>query len=322
MTSDTGASARAVALHDPLSALIRDYPFNAYRGYRVISRRLQPAVLEAEITAILDSGRGTVLYDRSQRAALVLERLAWDSAFFGIPMARIHSLLRTDEAREPLDEVVRECIALCRAEGILHLTARADAGDHCATNVLGEHGFRLIETMLTYLHRSNDAIPETRDAGIVRQFREDDIDQIMAIASERFRAFRGRFHADPHLPDERCDELYLEWTRKCCSGELADEVLVTENAPGEIMGFLAFRKREPVSSITGRAIYGHALGAARADAPGAYLALTRGVARRMRDLDGSIEGQTQSHNFSTVRVYEATGSKYVRAEYTFHAWLG
>ena len=322
MTSITGHDARAASLYAPLSALVTEYPFNAYRGYRVVSRRLQPAVLEAEIASVLDSGRGTLLTDRTQRAAIVLERLPWDSAFFGIPMARIHSLLRADASRGQLDDVMRDCIEICRAEGIRHLAARADAADHEAAHVLVDHGFRLMETMLTYLHRASDPLPPVRDAKTVRHCRAEDSAQIMAIAADRFRSFRGRFHADSHLPDDRCDALYLEWTRKCCTGELADEVLVAENAPGNVTGFLAFRKREPVSSVIGKAIYGSALGAARADAPGAYLALTRGVARRMRELDASIEGQTQSHNYSTVRVYEATGSKYVRAEYTFHAWLG
>jgi hypothetical protein len=321
MTSITGPAACAASLH-ALPALIRQYPYNAYRGYRVVSRRLQCDVLEAEIAAILDSGRATLLYDREERAALVFERLPWDSAFFGIRMARIHSLLHADGSHEHLGELVRDCIDLCRAEGILHLTARADTADHEAIRVFGDHGFRLIETMLTYVHRANDPLPHVRDAGTVRGFRPDDTDQIMSIATERFRAFRGRFHVDQHLPDDLCDALYLEWTRKCCTGELADEVLVTETAPGDITGFLAFRKREPISTVIGKPIYGNALGAARADSPGAYLALTRGVARRMRELDASIEGQTQSDNHSTVRVYEATGSKYVRAEYTFHAWLG
>lgn len=322
MNRITGPASRAPSLSAPLAAILRQYPFHAYRTYRVVSRRLQPIVLEAEIASILDSGRGTVLFDRTQCAALLLERLPWDSSFFGIPMARIHLFLSPGAPREKLEEVVRDGLDLCRAEGILHLSARADVSDHESARVLGDYGFRLMETMLTYLHRATDALPEVRDAATVRQFRAEDTEPILAIAAERFRGFRGRFHADPHLPDDRCDALYLEWTRKCCTGELADEILVAENAPGDVTGFLAFRKRQPVSSLIGRDLYGHALGAARADAPGAYLALTRGVARRMRELDASIEGQTQSHNYSTVRVYEATGSKYVRAEYTFHAWLG
>ena len=34
------------------------------------------------------------------------------------------------------------------------------------------------------------------------------------------------------------------------------------------------------------------------------------------------ECQTQNYNFAVIRVYEAAGFHYVRAEYTLHAWLG
>jgi hypothetical protein len=33
------------------------------------------------------------------------------------------------------------------------------------------------------------------------------------------------------------------------------------------------------------------------------------------------ETQTQNHNIATIRVYDAVGARYVRADYTFHAWL-
>jgi len=39
------------------------------------------------------------------------------------------------------------------------------------------------------------------------------------------------------------------------------------------------------------------------------------------DRDGVAECQTQNYNFPTVRIYEAVGAHYVRAEYTLHRWL-
>ena len=36
----------------------------------------------------------------------------------------------------------------------------------------------------------------------------------------------------------------------------------------------------------------------------------------------SAEYQTQNYNFPVIRVYEAAGSHYVRAEFTLHAWRG
>ena len=38
-------------------------------------------------------------------------------------------------------------------------------------------------------------------------------------------------------------------------------------------------------------------------------------------LNGEFVRQ-ENHNIATVRVYSAVGAQYVRADYTFHAWLG
>jgi hypothetical protein len=103
---------------------------------------------------------------------------------------------------------------------------------------------------------------------------------------------------------------------------MADKLVVTENAAGELLGFLAYRKREPVSSLGGTTIFGGGLGACRREAPGAYMGLIRELMVWAHDQGAVAEGQTQNQNFPTVRVYEAVTARYVRADYTCHAWFG
>jgi hypothetical protein len=97
---------------------------------------------------------------------------------------------------------------------------------------------------------------------------------------------------------------------------------VSEGTDGRLLGFLAFRRREPVSTVGGVAVFGGGLGACRADTPGAYAGLIRAGTVWAHDRDGVAECQTQNYNFPTIRIYEAVGAHYVRAEYTLHAWLG
>ena len=120
----------------------------------------------------------------------------------------------------------------------------------------------------------------------------------------------------------RCDAFYIEWARQCVSGTMADMIFVSEGADGRVLGFLAFRRREPVSSVGGTPVFGGGLGACRPDVPGAYAGLIRAGTIWAHERGGVAECQTQNYNFPTIRIYEAVGAHYVRAEYTLHLWLG
>ena len=98
-------------------------------------------------------------------------------------------------------------------------------------------------------------------------------------------------------------------------------ILVSTGAEGRLLGYLAFRRREPVSTAGGVPVFGGGLGACRPDAPGAYAGLIRAGTVWAHDHDGVAECQTQNYNFPVIRVYEAVGAHYVRAEYTLHRWL-
>jgi hypothetical protein len=308
-----------------LRPLIETYPFKPYRNYRVLSRSQQNAVMEAEIAATLESEDGIVLFGEGEtEIALVMRQLPWDSRFFGVPMARVDYVLRAlPDVRHGLDDVLTSFAGVCRAGGIWHVTARADVADTVAITALEDYGFRLVEALVTYVHRPKDPRPpEVRQMGQVRDFRPEDQDQIVAIARDSYRGFRGRFHLDPHLRADRSDALYVEWATQCCTGRMADKLIVTENRNGELLGFLAYRKRQPASNMGRATIYGGGLGACRQDAPGAYMGLIRELMVWAHDQGAVAEGQTQIQNFPTVRVYEAVTARYVRADYTFHAWFG
>lgn len=300
-------------------ALIESYPYKPYRYYRTFPRKTQQAILRAEIAATASHADGVVV--RAGDTALAAGRLlSWETAFFGVPMARLEYLLATTaDARA---QVLDDAIAQLRARGARHLSARVDVADIATLSLLEERGFRVRDALVTYITRPRKEPPHAvREVGRIREAGPADAEAIVAIAEEAYRGYRGRFHLDPHLPDERCDAFYIEWARQTAAFTMADTVLVAEGAEGRLLGFLGFRRREPVSSVGGTAVYGGGLGACRADAPGAYAGLIRAGTVWAHDRDGVAECQTQNYNFPTVRVYEAVGAHYVRGEYTLHAWM-
>jgi hypothetical protein len=306
-----------------IEPLVEAYPYKSYRNYRVLARRAQRAVMLAEIAATLEQADGIVLHVTSgETGAVAIGRtLAWDSAFFGMPMARLDYLLGSGQAAR--QAALEAWLGALGTRGVRHVSARADVADIELTMLLEKHGFRLMDALVTYTTRPHKEPPRpVREVGVIRDFSPEDGAELIRIASEAYRGFRGRFHLDPHIADERADAFYVEWARQSIALTMADTILVSEGANGQLLGFLAYRRREPVSSVGGVAVFGGGLGACRTDTPGAYAGLIRAGTVWAHARNGVAECQTQNYNFPTIRIYEAVGAHYVRAEYTLHAYFG
>jgi hypothetical protein len=307
-----------------LLALVEAYEFKPYRQYRTFTRKEQTAILAAEIDrATGDGAFGQWVTRDGDEAAVVGRALPWDSQFFGVPMGRLDYVLSSAGASsDHLDAAISKTIAAARAAGLRHLSARVDVADLRVMGLLEAAGFRTMDALVTYIKRPRkDPHPDVRPVGTIRDATPADTDAIIAITEEAYRGYRGRFHLDPHLSSERADALYTEWARASANRTMADTVIVAEDAAGGVSGYLAYRRREPVSSVASP-VFGGGLGAVRRDSPGAYTGLIQAGSMRAHAAGAVSECQTQNYNFAVIRVYEAAGFHYVRAEYTLHAWLG
>ncbi len=308
-----------------IERLIHLYQFKPYRDYRVWSKALQRAILKAELDRALSAaGHVAVVAGDGEGAVLGLCRpLPWDTAFFGVPMGRLDLLLRGPACGAgTVSAAVTSLLQRARAQGLRHLTARVDIADMQAVAVLEDTGFRLMDSLVTYFtHPRRDPPTPVREVGRVRPMTAADVDAVLAITREAYQGFRGRFHLDPHLPAARSDEGYLEWARQCCAGRMADRVVVADDGTGGIHGWASTRRVEPASTVGGVGLWAGSLGACRRAQPGAYAGLIRSLAMENFAAGEVTETQTQNHNIATVRIYGAVGARYVRGDYTFHAWL-
>jgi hypothetical protein len=270
-------------------------------------------------------GAAVRAHHSDHEAIAICRLLPWDSAFFGIRMARLDYVLRSStDDYDSIADAVAAAIEWCRGRHVRHIAIRLDVADTSAIAAVENHGFRLMDALVTYVyHPKRPPPPRVKEVGTLRLFEPGDTDQIVEITREAYSGFRGRFHPDPHLPTERSDELYVEWARQCCAGRMADRIFVSADASGRrLHGWASVRLVEPVSSVGGVRIFAGSLGACRRDHPGAYAGLIRAAAAENHAQGAVTEAQTQNYNFPTVRVYEAVGAQYIRADYTFHAWLG
>jgi hypothetical protein len=203
------------------------------------------------------------------------------------------------------------------------VTARVDVGDMQGVAALEGAGFGLLDALVNYftLPRREPRAP-VREVGRVRPFTPADEAALLDVTREAYAGFQGRFRLDPNLPRARSDELYLEWARRCLAGRMADRIVVADDGRGGIHGWASTRRVEPASTVGGLSLWAGSLGACRRDRPGAYAGLIRSLAFENYHAGEATETQTQNHNVATVRIYEAVGARYVRADYTMHAWLG
>jgi hypothetical protein len=298
------------------------YEFDPYRDYHVFTEAQRRAVLLAEVEETLrhPDGRVYLCETGGGRAVVVARRLAWDSAFFGVPMARVEYLFADTPGTQW--HALRMCLDALQAEGVRHVSRRVDVADVASAAPLEELGFRLMDTLLTYASRPGlEPAQPVQSRGRIRPLRDADVEGLLEITRVAFRDFRSRFHADPRLPRERADRFYEEWARQSFAGSMAERVLVSEEDSGELLGFLAFRRREPVSAVTGIPVFGGGVGACRLDKPGAWKGLIHAGTVWAHENGGVAETQTPSHNVPSIQGFQAVGAHMVRGEFTFHLSL-
>lgn len=309
-----------------LEQFIARFPFKSYRSYRVWSRARQLAIMRREVerTVAVPGGFALLCGDGTDAVVVVGRPLAWDSGFFGVPMARLDWLLYDETAsRGTAAAAVHAALDTLRAQGIVHVTAKVDVADMEGVAALEANGFRLMDALVTYFtHPHREPPTPVREVGRIRPLEPGDVNEVLAITEEAYRGFRGRFHLDPHLPAARSAAFYLEWAKQCCAGTMADRVVVADDGEGGLHGWASTRRVEPASSVGGITLWAGSLGACRRHKPGAYAGLIRSLAVANHAAGEVTETQTQNHNIATVRIYDAVGARYVRGDYTFHAWLG
>lgn len=149
--------------------------------------------------------------------------MAWDTEFWGQRVGRATHL-------DGLGKWAKEN----QAQSV-HLLI--DADKPAEAQAAEERGFRFMDVRLT-LER------DTAPMGIkLPEATAEHADVLAEIARKAFPL--TRFYADPSLDDERCGELYSEWTRSLLAGA-ADVVLVNAEP---VSGYITISLEKPSSEI-------------------------------------------------------------------------
>ncbi len=308
---------------DACVPLVAAYPYNDYRHYRAIPPKARVRILLSEIERAAEEGHLWALKDGSRIIGLaILTPLPWDSEIFGLPMARLDHLITAAEAQPRahlLDRFLDDLVELARAQDVKHLSTRVDCADVEAVQSLERKGLRLMECLVTYLFEPRkDTLPRIKTFYTVRQYEPRDREALVSIAERMFADYQSRFSADPNLPREGAQRLYVEWTKNACAGTMADYLFVAEKT-GTPVGFLAYRLNAHALKGAGVRIVGQSLSAVLPEATGAYIGLLKAALELGEKEHDFIEADAPLHHMTVIRSWQRLGFRLVRAKYALHS---
>jgi dTDP-4-amino-4,6-dideoxy-D-galactose acyltransferase len=224
----------------------------------------------------------------------LVERLEWDSTFFGLPIGRVREGVVAREigaAAQEADELRLSCTYLL-----------ASADDDMLIDAAQENGFRVREVRVE-LERPVDGHP--RAMGRLRRGHPGDLPRLAPIARERFRG--TRFFADKGFPPDRSEGLYVEWLRRGLNDATERETLMAEDAAGFVVCHLDPNSRTgriELIGVTADAA-GRGLGSALVAGAGAVFEKASMRTAMVVTQGGNIAGQNlyQRHGYRTARTY-------------------
>lgn len=229
--------------------------------------------------------------------------LPWDSAFFGLCIARVPDGPLTERQAS---DILRWCVD--NAVDCLYFLATPTDAE--TTHVAERHGFSLVDVRVTL---ERDAVEVRRGAvSEVRPASADDLESLRQIATTSHTD--SRFYFDHRFPRERCDALYALWIEQSCAGA-AGVTLVVDNGKGPT-AYLTCDLDGQVGQIGLMAVAaearGRGVGRVLVEAGVSWCA-ERG-ANRMRVV-------TQGRNISAQALYQRCGFTTAGVGLWYHRWF-
>lgn len=228
--------------------------------------------------------------------------LAWDSAFFGFPVAQI-------AADKPTRPELEAAVEACRERDVRCAYLLLDAADARGSEAAQALGFVLrdVRVVLDRPIAAGDAAPLDGPVAIAEAGAEL-LPALEALVRERLTM--SRFFADPGFPRERCRELYVAFLRRGIDGDPERWTLASADGGGCVVCHLdAARAHGTIELVA-------------ATRPGEGAALVRAAVARFAQA-GATSGSvvTQACNVAAQRSYQRAGFRTARSGLWLHRWF-
>jgi hypothetical protein len=230
----------------------------------------------------------------------LIEPLAWDSEFFGVPIARADLTGATADTLRAID-------AEARAEGIACLYGSMDPTDGAAADLVQACGHRLVEVAITFERQDIPFTPKPSPTRVRRGTVDDLPDLGPAIKT---LAPWSRFAADPRFGHDAARRMHEAWMERAARDTDERALYIAYDDDG-ITGVATF-VRTPVPRVDTKGVTKRGTGTADA----LMVALFEWAGA------GPTEaGPCAARNIAPLRYFERCGFRVGRTRYLFHRWL-
>jgi hypothetical protein len=231
----------------------------------------------------------------------LIEPLAWDSEFFGVPIARVELTGATAETLRAVDSEAR-------AAGIACLYGSMDPTDGSAAHLVQGFGHRLVEVALRFERPDVPFTPKPSPTTVRRGTVDDLPDLEPAVET---LAPWSRFAADPRFGPDAARRMHEAWMERAARDDSDERALYIACDDDGVTGVATF-VRTPVPRVDTKGVT--KLGTGAADALMVALFEWAG--------GGPTEaGPCAARNIAPLRYLERCGFRVCRTSYLFHRWL-
>ncbi len=307
---DAIAGAGIVPPHAFIRGLDRDYDLKV-----MLDQWLRPLSESDDLRYSYTCADGT-------RRWVLMERLAWDSEFFGRGMARLNTVLEPGvpaALRSDVTNSIGSVLAAldeARVRGIDYIFCPVSPNDLPTIRVLSACGFDLIETRCHY-HRPLVNSPTHRHA--TRLATAKDI-PFLALAAQIMVNPFDRFHADPAIPEVDANRLMKRWVEASITGGFADATLVPDVDQPE--AFCTAKYHREHWSGWGVKLAQPVLSAVAPRHKGWYVKIISELDEHLRSMGAEHSFLvTQITNNAVIRSWEKLGYGFGKGEHIFRKLL-
>jgi dTDP-4-amino-4,6-dideoxy-D-galactose acyltransferase len=306
------------------SALAANLPWSPVDFVRSVSPEGDRALTAEQLThPVAEANDLRFLYRDHDGAelAVLAEKLAWDSEFFGYGIGKISGVYPLSapfhrphgDFTDGLREVVREA----RDRDIVYLFAQVDPRDLATLRALGNLGFSLIETRAFYHMSLKDYSYEERYA--VRAASRDDVESLGKASRESVNLY-DRFHADPFVRPEDADRLMYKWVEASVLERFADVTIVPDVPnPG---AFCTVKYHKDKWATWGVNLAQPVFSAVSPEFRGWYKKIISEINYHLLDLGAEHSYLcTQVTNKAVIYVWESLGYRFGRSEHVLRLIL-
>lgn len=328
MIDDVSTNQATITERVAAKRLLDEYPYILY-STRYVRPVETKALMLSRALEIADSARG--LRIQTGEWLSVIHKLAWETDFFGSPMARLEYLISpkyqvlTGDHLDEGTKFIGEVVETAKTSGIKHLSVSIDTNDSLVHASLERNGFTIADTICCYLldcrlYQTGDNRRQIRIA------RPEDKPLLYEISSLCFgdrQHNRNRFNSDAWFSPEKVSEMYGLWATRSVERLLADETFVFCDESGPL-GFATAKLATPDEVKHGLRVGKVMLNAVSPQHQGKkiYAGLAATCIEWFKEMGMEfVEIRTQLPNIGIHRVWQKLNSTMVMSYHTFHRSL-